>query len=127
MAPARAGPPKAPQNVLVSPGRPRIILRPGKPGTWTGELFVAHSSSAKKRIRQNAKCRARNRWRKSQVKEAVRAFEEALRAGNVDQAAEQLKVVYKKLDQVAAKGTIQKNTASRQKARLARQLNAASS
>lgn len=86
---------------------------------------MAHTLSAKKRIRQNATCRARNRWRKTRVKEAVRAFDEALRAGNVDQAAEQLKVVYKQLDQVVAKGTIHKNTASRQKARLARRLNQA--
>ena len=88
---------------------------------------MAHSLSAKKSIKQNAKCRARNRWRKTQIKLAVRDFDEALGAGNVDQAAEQLKVVYKKLDQVAAKGTIHKNTAARKKARLARQLNAAAS
>ena len=86
---------------------------------------MAHTQSAKKRIRQNAKCRARNRWRKAKVKEAVRGFEEALQAGNVQQAAEELKAVYKKLDQVAAKGTIHKNAASRKKARLTRRLNEA--
>ena len=83
---------------------------------------MAHSLSAKKRIRQNVKRRGRNRWRKQQIKEAVREFDDALRDGVKAKAAEQLKVVYKKLDQVAAKGTIHKNTAARRKSRLARRL-----
>ena len=87
---------------------------------------MAHSISAKKRIRQNVKHRARNRWRKAQVKEAVRAFDESLRAGDVDGAKERLKVVYKRLDKIAGQGTIHKNTAARKKSRLARRLSAAS-
>jgi len=86
---------------------------------------VAHSLSAKKRIRQNARRRARNRWRKNEVKEAVKAFDEALRVGDRDKAGETLRQCYKKLDQVAAKGTIHKNTAARRKARLTRRLNEA--
>jgi len=88
---------------------------------------VAHSLSAKKRIRQNAKQRARNRWRKDKIKQAVREFDEAIQGGQLDQAKEALKVCYKKLDQVAAKGTIHKNAAARRKARLTQQLNAAAS
>ena len=76
---------------------------------------MADSRSAKKRIRQNIKRRSRNRWRKEQVKEA-------LRAGDRAKAAEQLKLVYKRLDKVAAKGTIHKNAAARKKSRLARKL-----
>ena len=83
---------------------------------------MAHSISAKKRDRQNAKHRGRNRWRKDQVKTAARAFEKSLSEGNKDAAAAQLKVVYKKLDQIAAKGTIHKNAASRTKSRLAKRL-----
>ncbi|MCD6304517.1 MAG: 30S ribosomal protein S20 [Planctomycetes bacterium] len=83
---------------------------------------MAHSLSAKKRIRQNAKRRGRNRWRKSQIKQAVKQFDEALRAGDRAAAAERLKLVYKRLDKVAAKGTIHKNTAARKKSRLARKL-----
>ena len=84
---------------------------------------MAQSNSAKKRIRQNATRRGRNRWRKAQIKEAVKAFDEAVRQGDPDKAAEQLKVCYKRLDYVAAKGTIHKNAASRKKARLAKRLN----
>ena len=86
---------------------------------------MAHSLSAKKRIRQNVKRRARNRWRKQQVKDAVRAFDEAIRGGSMDEAAKQLQVCYKRLDIVASKGVIHKNAAARSKARLARRLDAA--
>ena len=84
---------------------------------------MAHSLSAKKRVRQNVKRRGRNRWRKQQMKEALREFDEAVKAGDKAKAAEQLKVVYERVDKVAAKGTIHKNTASRRKSRLARMLN----
>ena len=86
---------------------------------------MAHSLSAKKRLRQNVKRRARNRWRKGQVKQAIRAFDESLREGNAGEAAERLKLVYKHLDRVAAKGTIHKNAAARRKSRLAKRLSAA--
>jgi small subunit ribosomal protein S20 len=86
---------------------------------------VAHSLSAKKRIRQSAKRRGRNRWRKDQLKDTVKAFDQAVLDGKLDEAAAQLKVVYRRLDKVAAKGTIHKNAAARKKARLTRQLNKA--
>ncbi len=85
---------------------------------------MAHSLSAKKRIRQDLKRRGRNRWRKEQIKQAVREFNEALRAGDKAKAADQLRVVYKRLDKVAAKGTIHKNAAARKKSSLARKLQA---
>lgn len=84
---------------------------------------MANSLSAKKRIRQNVKARGRNRWRKVQVKDAIKAFDDALNGGDPEKASEQLKLCYKKLDQVVAKGTIHKNSAARQKARLAKRLN----
>jgi small subunit ribosomal protein S20 len=87
---------------------------------------VAHSASAKKRIRQNESHNARNKWRKDRVKKAVRSFEEALSAHDTEKAAECLKVVFKQLDQVAATGTIHKKTADRRKSRLAQKLNKAS-
>ena len=86
---------------------------------------MAHSLSAKKRMRQNVKRRGINRWRKTQVKETVRLFEEAVDSGDKTKAAEQLKQVYKRLDKVAAGKTIHKNTAARKKSRLARRMNKA--
>jgi small subunit ribosomal protein S20 len=84
---------------------------------------MAHSLSAKKRIRQNVKHRARNRWRKVRFREAIKAYRETLLHGTVEKATEQLQSLYKLLDQVASKGTIHKNTASRYKSRLALRLN----
>jgi small subunit ribosomal protein S20 len=88
---------------------------------------VAHSKSAEKRIRQSGIARLRNRRRKAAVKEAIRQFDAAVAEGNTDEAAEKLKLVYKRLDTIAAKGTIHKNTAARTKARLATRLNRAAS
>ena len=83
---------------------------------------MANTLSAKKRIRQNVKSRGRNRWRKGQIREAIKAYEEALHKGDKDAAGEALKLVYKRLDTVAAGGTIHKNAAARKKSRLARRL-----
>ena len=86
---------------------------------------MAHSLSAKKRIRQNETHRARNRWRKDQIKEAVSAFHDSLRSGDKGKMSEALNLCFKKLDKVAAKGTIHKNAASRSKARLSKAMNKA--
>ena len=86
---------------------------------------MAHSLSAKKRIRQNATHRARNRWRKEKIKAAVKTFRSSLRSGDKEQMAESLRLCYKQLDKVAATGTIHKKAASRSKARLARAMNKA--
>jgi small subunit ribosomal protein S20 len=80
---------------------------------------VAHTLSAKKRLRQDAKRRARNRWRKAEIKDTVKAFDEACKDGKPEAIDEALRACYKELDKVAAKGTIHKNTASRRKSRLA--------
>lgn len=86
---------------------------------------MANSPSSKKRIRQSEKRRGHNRWRKNQVKDALRAFELALTENKLDEAAQQLKALSKRLDQVAAKGTIHKNVAARRKSRLTKRLNKA--
>lgn len=85
---------------------------------------MAHSLSAKKRVKQNAKRRTTNRVRKSQVKTQVKHFEDALSKGDVEGATEQLRTLTKKLDQTAATSTMHKKTAARKKSRLAKKLNA---
>ena len=86
---------------------------------------MAHSLSAKKRIRQSIKRRARNRARKEDIKDSVKSFAAALTAGAFDKAETALREVAKRLDKVAAKGTIHKNTAARKRSRLAKRLNVA--
>ena len=83
---------------------------------------MAHSLSANKRIRQNAKRQARNRWRKGRIKDQTKTFLTAVQAGDVTAAEQAYRDVTKVLDQVAAKGTIHANTAARRKSRLAKRL-----
>jgi len=85
---------------------------------------VAHSLSAKKRVRQNAKRRVINRARRSQVKTQVKRFEAALSEGNVEKATAEFRATVKKLDKVASTSTMHKKTAARKKSRLAKKLNA---
>jgi len=85
---------------------------------------MAHSLSAKKRIRQNIKCRALNRWRKTRYRTAIKQFDETVLHGSIEDATAQLSGLYKILDQVSGAGTIHKNTASRYKSRLTARLNA---
>ncbi len=84
---------------------------------------MAHSLSAKKRVRQNAKRRTINRARKSQAKTQIKHFEAALSSGDVETASEQYQLIVKKLDKTAATSTMHKKTAARKKSRLAKQLN----
>ncbi|MCD4830584.1 MAG: 30S ribosomal protein S20 [Anaerohalosphaeraceae bacterium] len=85
---------------------------------------MAHSLSAKKRIKQNTKSRVRNRARKSMVKTQMKQFEDAVKAGDKTASAEQFRLVARKLDKVAATSTMHKKTAARMKSRLAKKLNA---
>ncbi|UCF00211.1 MAG: 30S ribosomal protein S20 [Planctomycetota bacterium] len=84
---------------------------------------MAHSLSAKKRIRQNAKRKTINRGRKSQIKTQIKYFKAALDSGDVEAASEQYRLVAKKLDKTTATSTMHKKTAARKKSRLARELN----
>ncbi len=83
---------------------------------------MVHSLSAKKRVRQNAKRRAINRARKSQVKTQIKHFQAVLDAGDVEAATEQYRLVARKLDKTAAASTMHKKTAARKKSRLSKQL-----
>ena len=86
---------------------------------------MAHSLSAKKRIRQSIKRRARNRARKDSVKQQVKVFLGAVASGDFGKAETEFRKTAHWLDRVAAKGTIHKNTAARRRSRMARRLNKA--
>ncbi len=84
---------------------------------------MAHSLSAKKRVRQNSKHKTINRARKSRVKTQIKHFEETLSSGDAEAAGEQFKLAAKKLDKAAATSTMHKKTVARKKSRLAKKLN----
>jgi len=81
---------------------------------------MAHSKSAKKRIRQNAKRRLRNRYRKTTMRTLVRRLRET-----EDKAAaqEMLSKVFSHIDRVAKAHIIHKNTAAHLKSKLSKHVN----
>ena len=85
---------------------------------------MAHSLSAKKRIRQNAKRRVINRARKSVLKTEIKHLDTAIDAGDTGKAKDQLKDLTRKLDQFSTTSTMHKNTAARIKSRMTRRVNA---
>lgn len=84
---------------------------------------MAHSVSARKRIRQNAKARSVNRWRKGNIRSAMKDYREAILHGTAEDAQTRLSGLYKLLDQAASTSTMHKNTAARYKSRLTTKLN----
>ncbi len=86
---------------------------------------MANIKSAKKRIRVIDKKTARNKRVKEHVKTAIKEFEAAMAAEDLETAAEKLTLVEKKLMQAAAKGTLNKKAASRKVSRLTLRFNAA--
>ena len=59
------------------------------------------------------------------VKTETRKLLDAIHKGDLESAQSTFSDVQKKLDQVAAKGTLHRNTVARRKSRLARRLNQA--
>ena len=86
---------------------------------------VAHSLSAKKRVRQNEKHRARNRARKADIRDQVRSVTSAITAGDFTKAETEIRKATQVMDKVAVKGTIHRNAASRKRSRLTKRLNVA--
>ena len=80
--------------------------------------------SAKKRVKVIEKKTLRNNMIKSGYKSAVKKFEAAIEAGNMEEAKTLLAEATKKIDQACSKGVIVKNTASRKKSSLSKKLNA---
>lgn len=85
---------------------------------------MAHSLSAKKRIRQNAKRNARNRWRLRNLRVALKDFTDKLAHGTAAEAQAAFQKVSQVVDRTAAKGVIHKNQAARRKSRMSKRLKA---
>ncbi len=83
---------------------------------------MAHSLSAKKRVRQNTSRNLINRARKSKVKSQIKKLEQAFISGDAAAAKQQYLQMVKKLDKVAATSSMHKKTAARKKSRMAKRL-----
>ena len=80
---------------------------------------MPHHASAKKRIKTNARDRARNKSVKSHIRRANQSLDKAM-SGEGAEADAALREAHSVLDKAAKKGVIPKNRANRKKARLAR-------
>jgi small subunit ribosomal protein S20 len=85
---------------------------------------MAHSLSARKRVRQNADHRARNRWRLRALRTAMKEFLDKLVHGSVEEAKASYVKAATIVDRSAQKGVIHKKQASRRKSRMNARLKA---
>ncbi len=81
--------------------------------------------SAKKRVKVIEKKTLNNNMIKSAYKTAVKKFEQAIEAGNMEEAKTLFSEATRKIDQACTKGVIVKNTAARKKSSLSKKLNSA--
>src|SRR5574344_812605 len=81
--------------------------------------------SQKKRVLITKEETARNASRKTEVKNAIKKFETAVKDGKLDAAKELLKTAMSFIDAARVDGIYQINNASRKKARLSKMLDVA--
>jgi len=86
------------------------------------EDTLANTASAKKRIRQNAKRRIRNRIYSSQARTYVKRARIALETNDAESAIDAVREAVSKLDRAASKGVIHRKNAARRKSRLMKRL-----
>ncbi len=85
---------------------------------------MPNTRSAAKRVRQNAKRRARNLAAKSEIKTIVKRCRQAIAAGDGDAARELARLAESRLDRAAKRGIVHKNNACRRATRLHRAVSA---
>lgn len=85
---------------------------------------MAHSVSARKRVRQNEAANARNRWRLRTMREAVKELQDKLLHGTPKDTEAAFLKACQVIDKTAGKGVIHKNTAARKKSRLSARVKA---
>lgn len=83
---------------------------------------MAHTASAKKRIRQTEKRNLRNRSYKSRMKTYIKKFLEVVKSGDLEKAESAFKEAQSVIAKTASKGVIHKNNAARRVSRLSEML-----
>ncbi|HDR04707.1 MAG TPA: 30S ribosomal protein S20 [Candidatus Marinimicrobia bacterium] len=81
---------------------------------------MAHTKSAKKRIRQAKKAKLRNRHYKSMVKTSIKAVETAAKP---DEMASAFQKAVSVIDKLVQKGILHRNSGANKKSRLAKLVN----
>lgn len=85
---------------------------------------MAHTISAKKRIRQTERRTDRNKARRSRIRTFVRMVEEALEGGDKSTAESAFKAMMPEMHRGVSKGLMHKNTAARKLSRLSARIKA---
>lgn len=79
---------------------------------------MPNTASAKKRMRQDAVRRTRNRSTKSSIRTQIRKVREAIAAKDLEKSQTEFRALVKKLDRAASRHVIHANAAGRTKSRL---------
>lgn len=79
--------------------------------------------SAKKRVRSNAKKEVVNTYVTSSMKTAIKKFEKSVKAGNKEEASNNLNVAVQRVDKAMSSGLVHINKAARIKSRLTKMKN----
>ena len=79
--------------------------------------------SAKKRMRSNVKKADVNTLITSSMRTAVKKFERAVKAGNKEEASNNLNIAIQRVDKAMSSGLVHKNKAARIKSRLTKMKN----
>lgn len=85
---------------------------------------MPNTSSAKKRMRQDAVRRSRNRSTKAGLRGQLRKVRAAISAKKLEEATAEFKTLVKKLDRAATNNVIHANAAARTKSRLSHAIKA---
>jgi small subunit ribosomal protein S20 len=80
---------------------------------------MANSKQARKRARQSTESNAHNSAQRSRLRTAIKSVRKAIEAGDKSAAAETLQKATSVIDSIADKNVVHKNTAARNKSRLA--------
>ena len=80
---------------------------------------MANSKQARKRARQSVESNAHNSAQRSRLRTAIKSVRKAIETGDKSTAADTLKKATSVIDSIADKKVVHKNTAARNKSRLA--------
>lgn len=80
---------------------------------------MANSKQARKRAEQSTALNAHNTAQRSRLRSAIKSVRKAVEAGDKKAAMETLRTSTRVIDRIADKNIVHKNTAARNKSRLA--------
>ncbi len=83
---------------------------------------MANTTSARKRVRRDARQTPVNGARRSRIRTFIRKVEAAIEAGDRDAAAEALRQAQPEIMRGVTRGVVKKNTAARRISRLSRRI-----